>query len=383
MRASNSRLFNILLCVVLLTATFLSALDSQNTYAADLTSRSLTLIDGTTDAGGKVSGVVRHRFKFTVPATVSVGSIKFQYCTTAGVGTCDMPTGLITTAGATLLENQVNASGFTLDKTTNGVPYLTRAAASIDAGTLVSYDLTNITNPSTTDNTKMTFFVRISTYTSIDTTGTAIDTGTVAASTSTQIILTGTMPESLIFCAGATVTAPGGIPDCSTITTGAVAFNQLFSPTDTASATSQMAASTNAASGYSISVNGTTLKSGSNSVTALAARTANTRGVSQFGLNLKKNTALTSIALPGTEVTAAYDADINQHLRGQAASDYSLADSYKFTATTPGVSGEEVAASDTATNSQIFTATYIVNVPGSQAAGEYTTTLTYVCTAKF
>ena len=39
--------------------------------------------------------------------------------------------------------------------------------------------------------------------------------------------------------------------------------------------------------------------------------------------------------------------------------------------------------SPVASDSQIYTASYIVNVPGSQAAGTYTTTLTYICTPTF
>jgi hypothetical protein len=35
------------------------------------------------------------------------------------------------------------------------------------------------------------------------------------------------------------------------------------------------------------------------------------------------------------------------------------------------------------TDSQIFTSTYMVNVSGSQPAGSYTTTLTYICTPTF
>ena len=49
-----------------------------------------------------------------------------------------------------------------------------------------------------------TFFVRISTFNSFDATGSPIDRGTVAASTADPIELSGVMPESLVFCTGAT-----------------------------------------------------------------------------------------------------------------------------------------------------------------------------------
>jgi hypothetical protein len=200
----------------------------------------------------------------------------------------------------------------------------------------------------------------------------------VTAATNRGIDLTGTMPESLVFCAGATILTTVGVPDCSTITTGAVAFNNLFSPTDTATATSQMAASTNAGSGYAITVNGPTLTSGSNTVSGMGTATTGAHGVSQFGLNLKLNTTLTSTIAIGAEVAVPSN---GTNYRGQAITGYNTVDTFKFT------SGDIVANSANGgaggSDAQIFTASYIVNVPGSQPAGTYTTTLTYICTPTF
>jgi hypothetical protein len=288
-----------------------------------------------------------------------------------------MPTGLVTTA-ATLTQEGANASGFAIDtdNPVNGAPVLERASAVAPVGAALTYRLSGVTNP-TAVNTA--FFVRISTYASLDGSGTPIDTGTVTASTARAIQLTGIMPESLIFCTGATITVNvGGVPDCSTATTGTVEFNQLFSPTDTATATSQMAASTNATNGYSITVDGTTLKSGTNEIPAMAATAAPVRGTSQFGMNLKANTTGVSTVAVGTEVAPASN---GTDLRGQASTDYRTVDQFKF------VTGNSVAASDFntpgPTNAQIFTVSYIVNVAGSQIAGSYTTTLTYICTPTF
>jgi len=270
---------------------------------------------------------------------------------------------------------QSGATGFTLNNTTNGAPYITRTAAAVNAGTAVSYQLLSVTNPTTTNQT---FYVRLSTFASTNATGGATDTGTVAASTATQIDLDGTMPESLVFCTGGTVGTTAGVPDCSTATSGSVSFNQLFSPTDTATATSQMAASTNAGSGYNITVNGATLTSGSNTITAMGSSTTGVRGISQFGLNLKANTTATSNPAVGTEVAPAANAT---NYRGQAITGYNTADNFKFT------TGDSVANSANGgaggSDAQIFTASYIVNVPGSQPAGTYTTTLTYICTPTF
>jgi len=340
--------------------------------ANQITVRSLTLQAGTTDGGSLAGGNVNHLFTFTVPTTGTVGSIQFLYCTNAS-GTCTMPTGLVTTSAT--MGTQTGATGFTLNNTTNGSPYITRTGASITGGTALTYQLLGITNPTTVNKT---FFVRISTFVSIDTTGSAVDTGNVTASTAAPIQLTGTMPESLVFCTGGTVGTTSSVPDCATATSGAVSFNQLFSPTDTATATSQMAASTNAGSGYAITVNGPTLTSGSNTVSAMSAVGAGIHGVSQFGLNLKANTTATSTVAVGTEVAPAAN---GTNYKGQAAGNYNTVDQFKF------VTGDTVANSANGgaggTDAQIFTASYIVNVPGSQPAGTYTTTLTYICTPTF
>ena len=361
----------LVICAFLLVASTITvALQGESANAAEMiTARSLTLQAGASDGGSKPGGVVKHLFGFTfATAGSTVGSIKFEYCTTAS-GTCTMPIGLITSSAT--MTGETSVTGFSITNTTNGAPYLHRVPAAITGTPSATYQLSGITNPTATNTT---FFVRIATYASQDATGTAIDAGTVAASTATQIVLTGIMPESLIFCAGATVTAVADIPNCASVTTGAVSFNQLFSPTDTATATSQMAASTNATGGYTISVNGETLKSGSNTIAGMPAQAAGTRGISQFGMNLKLNTVLTSTVPVGAEISLASN---GTDLKGTASTGYDTVDNFKF------VSGNTVAQSSGATNAQIYTVSYIVNVPGSQTAGTYTTTLTYICTPTF
>lgn len=367
-------LSKLILFTVLISSTFNFVFGGQFAYAAQITARSLTLQAGGTDGGSKPGGVVNHKFDFTLPTTGNIGSIKFEYCTNAST-TCDMPVGLLTTSAT--VTNQTGVTGFTLTNTTNGAPFLTKVTPASGNG-VVSYTLSTITNPTAVAPVVQTFYVKITTYTLSALGGVATDRGIVAATTATQIVLTGTMPESLIFCTGATIDVTGGIPDCTKATAGAVSFTQLFSPTDTATATSQMAASTNANSGYSITVNGPTMTSGGNFIPAMATQGIGVRGTGQFGLNLKLNTTATSTVAAGIEVTPAANGTT---LRGQAFTGYQTVDQFKFGST------DAIAKSDNGgagpTNSQIFTATYIVNVPGSQAAGTYTTTLTYICTATF
>lgn len=370
--------------VAILTASLVAQVIPVSTVsAAQITNRSLTLMSGGTDTDGNgindggsmPGGTANHLFEFDLSGG-TVGSIKFQYCTTAapvpnGID-CNVPTNM--NAANALLGNQTGvATGFTVGPKTANEVILTRPAASVTAGT-EAIRLDGILNPSVKNQT---FFVRISTHTATDGTGAALDSGTVAAATADAIELDGTMPESLVFCTGATIDLNAGdVPDCSTATAGAISFDKLFSPTDTAKANSQMAASTNAGQGYAITVNGPTLTSGSNTIAAMNSTTGGIQGTPQFGLNLVEN-----IATAGATALAPFGANITSTggalYTGAPTANYASADNFKYT------DGEAVATSTGGTDAQIYTVSYIANVPGSQPAGTYSTTLTYICTPTF
>lgn len=400
--------------------------------ALQITNRSLLLEPGTTDGGSKPNGLVNHKFTFTLNDTTdNLGSMVFQYCTTAaavpnGLG-CTAPVGIDTT-GVTL-GTIVGPSGWTAtheaglddasDTVNNGV-LLTRTPATIGAVPVATtIELDSIINP-TAANT--TFYVRIWTFTSNTPTLTpaktqlvvanANDAGTVAASTTNLIQLSGTMPESLVFCTGGHVDISNvtTLPSCSTASSGAVAFNQLFDPNTTSWATSQMAASTNAGQGYQITVQGVTMTSGTNTIAAIGnVAKVSIPGTPQFGLNLidDKNPTAPIVTDP-TIGTASADPISYYNLDGagtggainpvsNGTSFFALpaagfdgsggtgnAPTYSFVAATPNTVAESnFGGTLKPTNSQRYTATYIVNVPGNQPAGTYATTLTYICTATY
>lgn len=362
------RLFSVM---TLSLALILQAGPVQTASAAQITNRSLTLQSGSGGDGGSLAGgTVNHLFTMDIESAASVGSIEFKYCTTAAAVAagidCDAPVGLDAT-GATL-GVESGETGFSGIATTANSVIISRGAASgVTAGT-VTYRLDGVVNPTTVNET---FFVRVTMHSSLNATDPSpVHGGTVTASTAEPIVIDGTMPESLVFCTGETIGLTAGVPDCSTATPGVVSFNQLFSPTDTATATSQMAASTNAGFGYAITVNGTTLTSGSNTINPMATPTASNFGISQFGMNLMANTTPTV----GLDVAAPSNAT---NFFGDPTADYGTADLFKY------ADGDAVAASAVGTDSQIYTSSYIVNVPGSQPAGTYTSTLTYICTPTF
>jgi hypothetical protein len=407
MKKSPQKISNavrILCALVLLFVSILPALMPSDAHAAQITTRSLTLIGVGSDGGSKPGGVVNHSFTFTLPSSGLVGSVKFEYCMTAAnsvaVPACVTPEGLLTTS-ATIPSGTVSGlgAGWTLNNTTNGAPYITNASPPTVTGPqVVTVQLNSVTNPLDTALAPpndlypngMTFFVRITSYTGTNGSTGPVDAGTVAAATTNPIILTGTMPESLVFCAAQTVGLTGGVPDCGTATSGAVTFDNLFSPTITAVAESMMAASTNAGLGYIITVNGATMQSGGNSINAMNTLATSVKNTSQFGLNLVADTASASANFPGS-ATPYLSANVAPNFgagnyKGAPYTGYDTIDSFKFT------TGDTVARTDNGpphsgalapSDSQIYTVSYIVNVPGSQAAGTYTTTLTYICTATF
>ena len=314
--------------------------------AAGLTARSDQL------GSSQASVTTTHVIGATTATAASIGSIGFQFCTTA-TGGCTKPAGL-STASSTLTA-QSGAIGFSINNSTDGSPYITRTAAPVGSGVALSYTLAGIVNPSTTNQT---FYVRLTTYSGSDDATGPVDTGQIATSTATPIQLTGVTPPILVFCVGTIITS-----DCSTATGSSIDFGD-FSPVSTRTGTSVMQAQTNAANGYTITVNGTTLASGTNTIPAMTG-SATTIGTSQFGLNLRSNT------------TPAVGADVTGPGTGGTAGNYNTANNYRFS------SGDAVAAASQPTNANTFTSSYVVNIGGAQAAGVYTATMTYICTASF
>jgi hypothetical protein len=148
-----------------------------------------------------------------------------------------------------------------------------------------------------------------------------------------------------------------------------------FSPLSTSTGTSVMQASTNASSGYIITINGTTMTSGANTIPAMGTQSANssgcavsctsTTGTSQFGTNVRDNTTPNV----GTNVSGAGTAT--------GSGGYNTIDAFRF------FTGDTVASVGGPSKANTFTNSYIVNVGGDQAAGQYTATMTYICTATF
>lgn len=344
--------FFMLLAAIVLLLQFLLPI-SVSAAAGTLTPRKVTL------GSSAISGSDReHKYDFTLSGTDNLGSIKFEYCTAAS-GACGTVTGL-DTDGATL-DAQTGATGFTIDATTTTTTVIgiTRTAAS--ASGAVSYTFSGIINPSTVNQT---FFVRITTYTANNFTGTD-DTGVVAASTANQISVTASIDETLTFCVAQT-----GITNssCSGASGTTVPLGTLTS-TATGSGTSQFAVGTNAESGYAVTINGTTLTCtnclGSPTISALATQTASTTNTEQFGVNLRDNATPNVGVDPDGDGTATPTAN------------YNTVDQYRF------VTADQIASKSSSDKFRRFHVSYIANIDTATEPGSYSSTFTYIATATF
>jgi len=124
---------------------------------------------------------------------------------------------------------------------------------------------------------------------------------------------------------------------------------------------------TNASSGYIVTVNGTTLTSGANTIPAYTAG-ASVIGTSGFGINLTANTVPTVGAVKTNGAAPSI---------GTYGGSYGTANTFNY------LTGDTVATSAGPTNNNTFTVSYIANIGTAQAAGSYATTFTYICTATF
>lgn len=307
--------------------------------AAQITARKVVL--GSSVAGASTS----YTFTFTVPSSTVIKSVGLAACTTPS-GACTPAPGFSSSASSLASQptNLGDPSGWLVNTATAGELRLSKSAGVAAPTGSQTVAFNGVVNPSATNST---FFMRITTYSDALWT-TPIDAGTVAASTSGQITVTASVDETLSFTLASATVALG-----------------VLSTSATGTGTSTMTAATNAATGYSITVAGTTLTSGGNTIPALAAPTESATNTKQFGINLMSNTT----PAIGTVKSGAGS--------GTPSTGYDTANQFKF------VTGDTLATATLPTNSNTYTVSYIANIDGATAAGAYATVLTYVATANF
>jgi hypothetical protein len=298
-----------------------------------------------------------HQVGFDITDTTQpVGSISIQFCSNTPIvgDSCIFPAG-IDVSGVSI-DSQTGTTGFSVHpNTTNNRVVMTRPPSLPVNGANV-YVLGNILNPAN----RGTLFVRVETFSSTDATGPNIQEGGIAIYINSKITVGAEVPPFLTFCVAVSLSAF----DCSSAANYFIDLGSLRS-TITSHATSQFIAGTNAEFGYSVTISGTTLTSGLNTINALNTPTIPITGVNQFGFNLRQNTTPNNGTDPIGPGTA------------QPTANYSSPNLFKFT------TGDIIASVDHSDDMRKFTVNYITNVSSNQPGGVYATTLLFICLANF
>ena len=361
-RHSKSRAVYGLAAVFLFAATAVSFLAPRYASAAQVTSRSIQMSSSTQGATNTT-----YKVQFTVPTTGNIEGIVIDFCDNSpliGDTTCTLPTGFSLTASPAV-SNFQNLSGTwtAVSENTNRTLTVTNATGpSVTAATVVGFDITTVTNP-TTDN--HTFYARIMTYAdsavadayTVAAPGAYVDYGGIALSTGKVINITARVMESLAFCV---YDATCGDDPSMTLGHGA---NMILDTTAVDTDTASFSISTNAQSGAIVNIKGDTLKSGSNDINAAGATAvAFAAGTENFG---------TRVSTSGTNIAAA--APYN-----------GAANNYGFdTANTTSTYGDLIATLSGPVNSSVSTLTYGATASNTTAAGIYTTAHQLIATGTF
>lgn len=345
-----SKLSLLILMVVLWTV--VPVLHAKVVYADVLISRSARL------GSSSPSANTFHEFTFTIPSSGTIGSIEFEYCSNSPFidDPCTAPAGL--DISSTTLANQTGLTGFSIHgSTTANKLVLTRPPAPNLAFQAALYRFNNAINNS--DNNSI--YVRISTYVTDDASGAFTDGGSVVYSTTSGVAVEGFVPPYLTFCTGLEVAI-----DCSNTSGSFISLGEL-SKQSANFGTSQYSGATNDPGGFSTTLTGTTMTSGTRLISPLSNPSPSRPGVSQFGVNLRSNSS------PNVGKNKS-GTGINSSV---VTSEYNTPNRFKFEP------NQIISLSTLPTDFTRFTVSYVINVSPDQPAGIYSATLTYIAVASF
>lgn len=318
--------------------------------AAEVVQRSIRISDAQAAENN-----VTYRVAFSTLASNLVGSVRIRFCANSPLvdDPCGAPAGFdISNAN---LASQNGMTGFTISaNTTNNEMVLGRPPA-LDGPGAAIYLFTGVTNPLNGGS----MYARIYTYPTSDGSGPYTDAAGLAMYFQGGVGISAEVPPYLTFCLGESIT---GL-DCNT-TTEPFSDVGVLTPIVTGLAQSQMIVATNADGGYSLWVQGGTMASGNNTIPAMTGAPAQ-QGVSQFGINLRANTA----PVIGQEPTGPGV--------GAVAPGYDQQNQFRYQ------SGDFLATTTDPDDNRKYTVSYVINVDEDQPGGVYATTLTYIVLANF
>jgi hypothetical protein len=325
--------------------------NQQSVFAAELIPRSIKLSNSLASQAG-----VDHELALRYATDDTVGSILIRFCDESPIlsDPCSQPPGF--DASSVTLSAQTGATGFVVygGSTINEI-ILTRPSTPVSAGTNATYTLSNIQNPSDDG----TLYARVLTFASSDASGSHIDAGGLALAINPAPTIQAEVPPFLIFCLGESISGF----DCTTATEPFSNIGTL-GPLVTGAAQTQLLVATNGSGGYSLRVLGGTMTSGNNVLPAMVGEPSQ-KGVSQFGMNLRANTA----PIIGQNATGPGVATVQP--------DYNVPNEFRYQ------SGDVIASASAPDDFRKYTVSYVVNVVDGQPGGVYATTLTYIALANF
>jgi len=337
-----------------------SSLGFATVFAASLSGMSDTL------SSAKINTVSNHAFVFTTPSGIGAGSTTI----------ITFPTDFSIPAGLTFADVDINVGGMysgssTLAAAPSGATW---GVVRTDATTLT------ITNGTTPVSGATAVYIRIGTNAVHQSTGTFQITN-ATTNGSKAIGVTGTMWDNgtttVNLVNDDTVQVSAIVPQSITfsISSNSINFGNLSSGApkyasstnvsgDTADVVAHsLAVSTNAPSGYTITVQGQTLTSQQNSadtITAIGSTPATSAlGTEQFGIYATKSGGVNGTIDPTFATASSFG--------------------YDATAT----SSATFASGSSSTNTETYALHYIANIAGLTEAGTYSANLVYVGTANF
>jgi len=326
----------------------------REAVAANLTALSDTITNLT------ASTVANHTIQFTTPTGIAASAtliLTFDNSTS-------IPSGL-TFADIDLKDDGVDVTlaaaptGTTwgVVRTSATVITFTNGSTAVAAGSVVNIEIgTNATSGATgtyqiTNGAAGTTVLRMS--------GTFGDTGAISMAivSNSVVAVSAEVLSAISFTISDNAIYFGNLRSAGACFAQGTDPGYVTCPTTTETEAFNMTAGTNASSGYTISVQGATLTSGTNTITALGSNTASSPGSEQFGLRMTATGGIGSVSVP------------------YAASGYA----YTGTATTPATVATASAPSATTT----YSVRYLANISATTEAGSYTTNHTYIATGNF
>jgi len=326
---------------------------SQASAVIRFTNRSLFILDPSPGV------TTQYKISLTYTTQTTVGSIDMLFC--GGVNSpipsepCNPPTGL--DLSNAVLSSQTGETGYALNVLAPNHIVLSRPP-SLVGQTPSTYTLDNVVNPTDMSHS---FAARLSDYASSDASGPLIDLGSVVSAINLGVTIETQVPPMLLFCVGQAV-------DLGCNSTNGIHYQNLgnLSSDATLYTQSQMSAGTNASGGYVITANGPTMEAGTHVIEALDSPTASAPGNSQFGINLRENSLPAVGANPdGVSTDAA------------VAPNYDKPNEYMYH------DGDMVASAPAVSLFRRYTVSYVINVPPDLRPGDYSTTITYICSGRF